>query len=196
MKNNTDEKNYDVPDGIKNLMIAIASCAFAPLISHWLDVCMGSGINVWTTDKLIILFFSAISGWVIWDKICREYKKTRLFSEGLDLDNAGAAEQLIWTMPSMMVLLFYDTVFGATAIVVFFIIAIIIMWRDRDDIKNIKGAYFLVGSYEIIVIIIQFIYPFKVHIKEWLIIVPIVFLVNVASWIAGELISKALRQRR
>lgn len=112
------------------------------------------------------------------------------------MDNAGAAEQLIWTMPSMMVLLFYDTVFGATAIVVFFIIAIIIMWRDRDDIKNIKGAYFLVGSYEIIVIIIQFIYPFKVHIKEWLIIVPIVFLVNVASWIAGELISKALRQRR
>lgn len=51
------------------------SCAISPLIANWLDVVIGNNKNQWHSERLIVLFFSALSGAVIWDKICRMYKK-------------------------------------------------------------------------------------------------------------------------
>ena len=111
MKDKQTDKKYI---HIETLILTMISCAIAPLIANWLNVVLGVDKNQWPSERLIVLFFSALSGIVIWDKICRIYKKRNLNKKRFDINNAGAQEQLVWTMPSLMVLMFYNSLFGAT----------------------------------------------------------------------------------
>lgn len=178
-------KNEIIGGETKSLLLAIITCVAAPLFSNWLNVCFGLA-NSWTTEKLLVLFFSAITGHIIWDKIQRNFMICRLNKKWLDIKNAGAAEQTLWTMPSVMVTQFYDTVFGATAIIVLTIIAILILWKDRNEIRITKYTYLAISGYSVLVVAIQLIWPIEVNLREWLTIVPIIFIINIISWLFGE----------
>ena len=58
---------------IETLILTMISCAIAPLIANWLDTVLGVDKNPWSSERLMILFFSALSGTVIWNKMqeCR-----------------------------------------------------------------------------------------------------------------------------
>lgn len=181
---------------IDTLFVTIISCVAAPLVSHWLDVCIGTDNNRWSSERLMVLFFSAIAGNVIWDKILRCYQNSKLNKRGFNLNNAGAAEQLVWTMPSLMVLMFYNSVFGATMSIVFCAIALAILWKDKNEIRMTQLSYAVFGLYSIIVIIIDFIVPISVSLNTWLRVVPVIFVINVATWLFGELIEMKLRKKK
>lgn len=63
---------------VETLVSTMISCAMAPQIANWLDTVLVVGKNQWSSERLIVLFFSVLSGSVIWDKICRIYKNSKL----------------------------------------------------------------------------------------------------------------------
>lgn len=187
----TNKKNAHT----ETLILTMISCAIAPLIANWLDTVLGIDKNPWSSERLMVLFFSALSGTVIWHKICRIYKKSNLNKKGFDITNAGAQAQLVWTMPSLMVLMFYKSIFGATMSIIFFIVAVWILWRDHAEVAFNKYTYISIVIYTILVIFFDIIAPMKIHLIDWLKVVPILFVINFITWICGEYFERWIRKK-
>lgn len=171
---------------IETLVLTMISCAMAPLIANWLDTVLGVDKNQWSSERLIVLFFSVLSGSVIWDKICRIYKDSKLNKIDFDITNARAQEQFIWTMPSLIVLMFYDSIFGATMSIIFFMVTVWIMWKDKAEIQFDKNTYTITLIYTIAVIFIDIKAPIKLHWTIWIKVMVFLFAVNIIIWIAIE----------
>lgn len=168
------------------LIATIISCVAAPLISHWLDMFIGPEANIWSSERLLALFFSTIAGYVIWDKIKRVYKTTFLSDKGFYLENSGAFEQAIWTLPSIMVVMFYDTKFGASMIIIFLGIALLILCFDRQALLFTKRIYISMFLCSAIFIIYQRWFPTEITVGKWLKVYFCILVILVILWIFDE----------
>ena len=169
------------------LIATIISCVAAPLISHWLDMFIGPEINIWSSERLLVLFFSTIAGYVIWDKIKRVYNNTFLPDKGFHLENSGAFEQVIWTLPSIMVVMFYDTKFGASMIIIFHGMALLILCFDRQALlfnKRIHISMFLCSA--IFIFYQRLLFPIEISVGKWLIVYFCMLIISMILWLFDE----------
>ena len=113
MNSNNEQRNI-----IINLLLLMLTSVIAPLLSHFLDMCLGADANTWKTDKLLLLYFSGVAGYIISNKAMREWSKTKLYTIGFKLGNSDAFPNLIWMAPITIVIICYESVIGAAIIIV------------------------------------------------------------------------------
>lgn len=59
-----------------DLLVVILTCVSAPLLAQLLNLIYGEA-NPWKSDRLLVLYFAAVAGYVISAKCMRELKKHR-----------------------------------------------------------------------------------------------------------------------
>lgn len=70
------------------------------------------------------------------------------------------------------------------------------MWKDKSEITFNKYTYTAIMIYTILVIFLDIIVPMKIHLIYWLKTVPIMFVVNIITWISGEYFERWIRKKR
>ena len=113
-----------------NLIIAMLSCMLAPIISHILDLCVGN--NQWNTERLLILYFASVTGFVIQDKVYRIIKERKSWFMLGDSDAVGF---IIWLFPVSIVVIMYNDLPSMICLAVLVIASLIIVARDYDRIN-------------------------------------------------------------
>ena len=124
-----DNQETDMDD----LLSLLVTSALVPIVGHLLALEFGES-PYWSTDRMFVLYFSAVAGVVIADKIVRLLKSSGLWRRGYRLGDSDAFLNLICTMPTIIVLGFYDTMLGTVAIAAIYLVALLILQYDASDV--------------------------------------------------------------
>lgn len=122
--------NHDKRSNASNLIVAMLSCMLAPIISHILDLCIDN--NQWDTERLLVLYFASVTGFVIQDKVYRIIKEHRSWFMLGDSDAVGF---IIWLFPVSLVVIMYSDLPSMICLAVLVIVSLIIVARDYDRIN-------------------------------------------------------------
>lgn len=141
---------------VKNLVGAILTGIMAPFAAHLMDVVLGEA-NTWTTDRLTILYFSSLAGYIIADKVCRVAKdKTPRHMSEVPLFNIAAQSDLlfmiIWSFPISIVGFYYDNLISTCILLPLICLALIILIQDADKIILNYAMYILWGMVAFLII--------------------------------------------
>lgn len=104
----------------------------APLASHICDLLLGKENNPLSSEKLLCAYFFLIALYVIFECILSCYKKTSLWKAGWKLGNSDALIIVTFIVGTSIVIRYYDTLIGASAITILFIVSIFILWRKAN----------------------------------------------------------------
>ena len=152
-----------------SLFVVILTSVSAPLLAHLLDLILGAQSNPWKSDRLIILYFAAVAGYVIANKIIRSIKKTRAYEKGLKLGSSDAFQNIVWAFPALLVIYCYDYIPGIVIDLVIFIAAGVILFCDGDQISSIVPALCLSGIFAMLFAALSFMLPTEWSPSQWLI---------------------------
>lgn len=131
-----------------NVLLIMLTNMLAPLISNIINMVLGE--TMWTTERIIVLYFSAISGYVLFNKTERELKKRHLYEKGFKLGNSDAMFMCFQMASISMVMICYDSLVGSLILLLFAIMTIGIIWRDYEEIDLSPKICLLTGLSAII----------------------------------------------
>lgn len=116
-----------------DLLIVIITCVSAPLLAHFLDLLYGEA-NPWKSDRLVVLYFAAVAGYIVSAKCMRMLKESSLYERGLKFGNSDAFQNLFWAFPVLLVTYCYDYLPGVFITAILFLAAIVILYRDGEKV--------------------------------------------------------------
>lgn len=122
--------NDDNRSNASNLIIAMLSCMLAPVISHILDLYVEN--NHWNTERLLILYFASVTGFVIQDKVYRIFKERKSWFMLGDSDAIGF---IIWLFPVSLVVIMYSDLPSMICLATLVVASLIIIAKDYDRIN-------------------------------------------------------------
>lgn len=128
-----NDSSRDKKNNAVNLIIALLSCSLAPVISHFLDLALEN--NEWDTERILVLYFASVTGFILQDKAYRAVKETGLYERGFKLGNSDALGFIIWSFPVAIVVVMYDDIVGIGSLAVMIVCAIIIVSKDYNRIQ-------------------------------------------------------------
>jgi hypothetical protein len=128
-----NDSSRDKKNNAVNLIIALLSCSLAPVISHFLDLVLEN--NEWDTERILVLYFASVTGFILQDKAYRAVKETGLYERGFKLGNSDALGFIIWSFPVAIVVVMYDDIVGIGSLAVMIVCAIIIVSKDYNRIQ-------------------------------------------------------------
>ena len=158
----------DNSDNAINLLILMLTSMLAPIIAHALVLHGGINASQWTTERILVLYFAAITGYILSDKLFRLVKKSGLYERGIKLGDSDALPNLIWMAPVSIVLLYYDTLEGTLILIGLSLLSIIILWKDRKEIVFSTSTSFVLAVFVIMYIVVFSFAPYEGSIKEWI----------------------------
>ena len=114
-----------------DFIVVIVSSTAAPLISHILSILFGP-TNGWDTDRLVVLYFASLSGFVISNKV----KRIAANSNGLRfLNYSDVLWELIWLLPITIVAFCYKSLLCLLFLICYMLISLVLLRKDWDIIR-------------------------------------------------------------
>lgn len=142
----TERKKSNADKAMDFIMVIVSSTA-APLLSHILNTL--SPHSEWDTDRLVILYFASLSGFIIADKIRRLAEGSTKFGF---LNYSDAIFALIWCLPVTIVVFFYEYTLALYLLVCYFAISFAVLRRDWDVIQIDYSKLLLIAIITLIMI--------------------------------------------
>lgn len=146
----TKKKNSATDKAMDFIMVIVSSTA-APLLSHALETL--SPYNTWDTDRLVILYFASLSGYIIANKVRRLAESSSKLSF---LDYSDVVHELIWFLPVVVVAFCYENPLALLFLACCFVISFAVLRRDWDKIQIDYPKLILIAIVTVIIIWIGF----------------------------------------
>ena len=149
----------------------------APLIAHLIELCSATD-NSWSTERILLLYFSALMGQIIAKKIVSLLTRSPILKSGIKKGNYDAVISMIYAMPAVVLCLLYDSIIGTIILIVMAVISSVILWIDRESIvvslPECIGAAFLAT---VVVVFLQF-FPTDMNDEKMVIVLGELLLVQ------------------
>lgn len=149
---NDQERKKNVEKNSESMLIAILSCSLAPLISHIIELRYGTNRG-WTTERLLVLYFASVSGYIISEKLYRSVESSKWYKKGFKLGNSDALRNIIWMIPVSVFIYNYDSELCVLALITLMIIAIVIIIKNESQIEFTIRNNLLIAIFAIFVIL-------------------------------------------
>lgn len=150
-----------------DLLIVIVTCVSAPLLAHVLDLLYGEA-NPWKSDRLVVLYFAAVAGYIISAKCIRLLKRSSLYERGLKLGDSDAFQNLFWAFPVLLVTYCYDYLPGVFITAILFLTAIVILYRDGENVCINVAALCVSGILTMAIAALAQMLPVEWSASEWI----------------------------
>ena len=152
MKDTKDASNSN------DLIIAVLSCSLAPIASRVISLLLDN--NQWDTERLLVLYFAALSGFIIQDKIYRIIESERGYRMIRQLTSSYSLSFFIWLLPVSIVVLQYDDLTSILFLAAMNMAALIIAAKDYRSIQLNFKKMILVGlAMVLLVIASKYVFP-------------------------------------
>lgn len=115
---------------IADILVAILTSAALPVVSHMLTLVFGDS-SLWSVDRLMVLYFSSLSGWILRESFRLAMVQSRLKARGYTFMDSDAAGNAVWTFPVMVALFCWDTVPGLMALLVIYCAAAFFLSKTK-----------------------------------------------------------------
>ena len=155
------------------------TCLLAPLIAHLLDLLLKDK-NIWTTERILIVYLALLTGQIIFHKICQIFKERGLYDKGFRLGDSDALEIAVCMMLVSIVMFNYNSYHAILLLIGLSVIAIIVLVIDRESIHISFRNLCISGIITLIIIIYEYVTGFNLSITQWGIYILCQFLVCVA----------------
>ena len=159
-----------------DLLSLVLTSAVVPLISHALTIAFGDD-SFWSTDRLFVIYFSAISGIVIVDKLVRMLRANGMWQRGYKLGDSDAFMNLASVTPVVIVLGCYNTLPGVIAIASIYATAVIILWFDKYGFTLHPKQLYITGLIAVAVGTLCYLFQ-GLFIKDNLLVMCFIFTVS------------------
>lgn len=136
-----------------DLLILMLTTLLIPMIAHTLDIIMEEA-NAWSSERMLTLYFAAVSGYVISEKIFYLLKKKNLYQRGIRLGDSDAIPIFLSTVPTLFVIVGYETVLGIIVLLIFACISVGILLFANEGILFTKEKFMVLVGFVILVIIV------------------------------------------
>ena len=118
-------------EAIDAFLSLIITGAVAPVIAHALEVLCGPGGSPWTTDRLLILLFSSMSGLIIAQGVKQTVAnfgtRVRIFSKGIESGDFNLVSFVFWVIPVWLVNSFYNTMLCVVVVACYLVAAAVLL---------------------------------------------------------------------
>ena len=118
---------------IADILVAILTSAALPVVSHMLTLVFGDS-SLWSVDRLMVLYFSSLSGWILRESFRLAMVQSGLKARGYTFMDSDAAGNAVWTFPVMVALFCWDTVPGLMALLVIYCAAAFFLSKNKGII--------------------------------------------------------------
>lgn len=127
------KQNGAVSIDIVDILVAILTSAALPVVSHMLTLVFGDS-SLWSVDRLMVLYFSSLSGWILRESFRLAMVQSGLQAKGYTFMDSDAAGNAVWTFPVMVALFCWDTVPGLMALLVIYCAAAFFLSKNKGFI--------------------------------------------------------------
>ena len=154
-------------NNVDNLIIAMFSCALAPMIARFLDLTCKNNV-AWDTERIILLYLSSMAGYIVSDKLYRLIEHSNLYKKGFKVGDSDALKNIIWMIPVSIIINNYNNPFAIGIMIAIMLIAIAILCLDYNSVHINKYSLLLVGLFSVILIVINLLWPGHYTDRQWL----------------------------
>lgn len=193
MAQNKGNKHW--PSSSNDLLIVIMTCVTAPLLAHMLDLLYGDA-NPWKSDRLVILYFAAVAGYIISAKCMRTLKASALYERGLKLGNSDAMQSLLWALPVLLVTFCYDYFLGVFITAAILFVAGIILYRDGEGACINVVALCGSGILAMVIAVMGQLLPYEWPATQWIAYFFRLFFAQMLVCLVFDFIAFLLNKRR
>ena len=157
MRNESSSDN-----NVGNLLIALFASVLAPLISRLFNTVYGYQNNIWSTESIILVYLSSITGYILSTKLYLLTKTKMFINKGWKFGDADTVRFVVWILP-VILSLNTDQLLVNVLLIAFTLLAIIFVSKDIRLIYLDLKTLVIIGMITIIVILIYSIYPYWKH---------------------------------
>ena len=131
-------------DNTTDLILVIISAVGAPLLAHLLSFVPIIDSSMWTSERLLVLYFAGVVGYILSDKLIRLFNNSSLPKRGYLLERSDAIPIAVWALAPTIVCWFYGSFEGSVVVLILYLGAMIILWHDKEEV--VINAGILVAS--------------------------------------------------
>ena len=189
MESGNESKNEVYVNNNTNLLITMYSCAMVPLIAHLMELFF-KDINIWSTERLLLLYLASVSGYIISDKLFRVLRKSKYYDMGFKLGNSDAMGIAICMSINSMVVMYYDSVATTIVLSICVFLSIVILSHDINKIRFDYRKLIIIGIYTVMFMLLNIKNHFSQPLSWWIRFLIIQFIVCSAFDLIIMLINK------
>ena len=97
MRNESSSDN-----NVGNLLIALFASVLAPLISRLFNTVYGYQNNIWSTESIILVYLSSITGYILSTKLYLLTKTKMFINKGWKFGDADTVRFVVWILPVIL----------------------------------------------------------------------------------------------
>ena len=146
-------------NNVGNLLIALFASVLAPLISRLFNTVYGYQNNIWSTESIILVYLSSITGYILSTKLYLLTKSKMFIKLGWNFGNADTVRYAVWLLP-VVLSLNTDQLLVNVLLIVLTLLAIIFVSKDIHLIYLNLKALIIIGMLTIIAVLMYSKYPF------------------------------------
>lgn len=146
-------------NNVGNLLIALFASVLAPLISRLFNIVYGYQNNIWSTENIILVYLSSITGYILSTKLYLLTKSKMFTKLGWIFGNADTVRYAVWILP-VILSLNTDQLLVNVLLIALTLGAIIFLSKDLSLIYLDLKTLVIIGMLTIIFILMYSIYPY------------------------------------
>lgn len=149
-------------NNVGNLLIALFASVLAPLISRLFNTVYGYQNSIWSTESIILVYLSSITGYILSTKLYLLTKSKMFTKWGWQFGNADTVRHAVWILP-VILSLNTDQLLVNVLLIALTLGAIVIVSKDIRLIYLDLKTLIIIGMITIIIILMYSIYPYWKH---------------------------------
>ena len=107
------------------------TCAVVPILSHLLTLVFGEN-DLWASERLFVLYFAFLSGWIIRGSLQSWVARAGLKSRGYTFMDSDAAGSAVMTFPVLVALTCWNFAVGVVVLLALYLSAAYLLWTNRN----------------------------------------------------------------
>lgn len=188
-----NEMKYTGGNKTTDLLVLMLTSMVIPMIAHTLDIAFGEA-NAWSSERILALYFAAVSGYIVSEKLFYVLKQKNFYQRGIKLGDSDAIPIFLWIVPMLFVMVAYETVIGMLVVLAFACAAIGILLFANEGIILTKRKYIILVGFVVVVTVLFQNITYDRSPVMWIIGLTVNFVALVAIGLIFDIVSMAINK--